>query len=157
MTGRHAEAIALGEQMVARTRAPVFVGVLAMVLGRAGRLDDARRLGEELYERAGRGEYVSPVSLLALALGLGDDALVERCLAACAGGGAAPFAVAGTTRWLLDPMRAARRRSIGCSIRFWTCAADVDAMASGDVGRAELQLRHEATRRGTTSVDRLIS
>jgi eukaryotic-like serine/threonine-protein kinase len=106
MTGRYAEAIALGEQVVARTRAPVFVGVMALVLGRAGRLDDARRLGEELYERAGRGEYVSPASLLSLALGLGDQALVERCLAACAGGGAAPFAVAGTTRWLLDPMRA---------------------------------------------------
>ena len=76
-----------------------------MVLGRAGRLDDARRLGEELYDRAGRGEYVSPTSLLALALGLGDAALVQQCLAACADGGAAPFAVVATTRWLLDTRR----------------------------------------------------
>jgi hypothetical protein len=76
-----------------------------MVLGRAGRLDEARRLGEELYERAGRREHVSPVSLLALALGLGDEALVERCLAACGSGAAAPFAVIASTRWLLDPMR----------------------------------------------------
>jgi serine/threonine protein kinase/Tfp pilus assembly protein PilF len=106
MTGRFAEAIALGEQMLARARPPVFVGVQAMVLGRAGRLDDARRLGEELYERAGRGEHVSPISLLALALGLGDEPLVERCLAACGGGAAAPFAVIASTRWLLDPMRA---------------------------------------------------
>jgi TolB-like protein/Tfp pilus assembly protein PilF len=106
MTGRFGEAIALGEQMLARARPPVFVGVQAMVLGRAGRLDEARRLGEELYDRAARGEYVSPISLLALALGLGDEALVERCLAACGGGAAAPFAVIASTRWLLDPMRA---------------------------------------------------
>ena len=105
MTGRHAEAIELGEQIIARTRAPVFVGVMALVMGRAGRMDDARRLGEELYERAGRGEYVSPVSLLALALGLGDASLVERCLAACADGGAAPFGVVATNRWLLDSYR----------------------------------------------------
>ncbi len=105
MTGRHAEAIELGEQIVARTRAPIFVGVLAMVFGRAGRFDEARRLGEELYERAGRGEYVSPASLLALALGLEDAMLVQRCLAACADGGAAPFAVVATNRWLLDGYR----------------------------------------------------
>ena len=106
MKRRYDEAIALGEQMLARARPPVFVGVQAMVLGRAGRLDEARRLGEELYERGRRGEHVSPISLLALALGLGDEALVERCLAACGGGAAAPFAVIASTRWLLDPMRA---------------------------------------------------
>ena len=106
MTGRHAEAIELGEQIVARTRAPIFVGVQAMVFGRAGRLDEARRLGEELYERAGRGEYVSPASLLALALGLGDAALVS---------GASPPAPTAERRrsgWW--------RPTAGCSIR---CAA----------------------------------
>ena len=76
-----------------------------MVYGCAGRLADARRLAEELYERAGRGEFVSPASLLALALGLGDAALVQRCLAACADGGAAPFGVVATNRWLLDTYR----------------------------------------------------
>jgi serine/threonine-protein kinase len=105
MTGRHDEVVTLGEQIVARARAPIFVGVLAMIYARAGRLDDARRLGEELYERAGRGEYVSPASLLALALGLGDLELIHRCLAACDNGGAAPFAVVATNRWLLDTYR----------------------------------------------------
>ncbi|MGD9906799.1 MAG: protein kinase [Vicinamibacterales bacterium] len=105
MTGRYDEVVTLGEQIVARARAPIFVGVLAMVYGRAGRLADARRLGEELYERAGRGEYVSPASLLALALGLDDVALIRQCLVACADGGAAPFAVIATNRWLLDGYR----------------------------------------------------
>ena len=105
MADKHDEAIALGEQIVARTRAPIFVGVLGMVYGRAGRMADARRLGEELYDRAGRGEFVSPASLLALALGLDDRTLVIQCLAACADGGAAPFAVVATNRWLLDAHR----------------------------------------------------
>ena len=105
MTGRHGEAVELAEQVIARARAPIFVGVAAQVYGRAGRLADARRLGEELYERAGRGEYVSPASLLALALGLDDAALVQRSLAACADGGAAPFAVVATNRWLLEGYR----------------------------------------------------
>jgi TolB-like protein/Flp pilus assembly protein TadD len=105
MQGRHVEVVTLGEQIVARARAPIFVGVLAMIYGRAGRLGDARRLGEELYDRAGRGEYVSPASLLALALGLGDVELVRQCLIACTDGGASPFAVIATNRWLLDGYR----------------------------------------------------
>jgi serine/threonine-protein kinase len=105
MSGQHQEAIVVAEQIVARARTPVFVGMLGLAYGRAGRLDDARRLGDELYERAGRGEYVSPVSLLALALGLDDRDLVRQCLAACVDGGAAPFAVVATTRWLLDGLR----------------------------------------------------
>jgi TolB-like protein/Tfp pilus assembly protein PilF len=105
MAGRHDEVVALGEQIIARARTPVFVGVQAMIYARAGRLDDARRLGEELYERAGRGEYVSPASLLALALGLEDRGLVRQCLLACVDGGAAPFAVVATNRWLLDGYR----------------------------------------------------
>ena len=105
MSGRHDEAVALGERIVARARAPIFVGVLGMIYGRAGRPADARRLGEELYARAARGEYVSPTSLLSLALGLDDPDLTRTCLAACVDGGAAPFAVVATNRWLLDPLR----------------------------------------------------
>jgi Tfp pilus assembly protein PilF len=38
MAGRHDEALAAAEQVVARTRAPIYLGVLGMVYGRAGRL-----------------------------------------------------------------------------------------------------------------------
>ena len=104
---------------MARTRAPVFVGVLAMVFGRAGRLDEARRLGEELYERAGRGEYVSPASLLALALGLGDAALVSGASPP------APTAARRRSRWWRPPAGcstpiAAIRRSTTSSTAFST-------------------------------------
>ena len=61
---RYDEAIDVGEQVVARTRAPIYVGVLGMVYGCAGRLDAARRLAQELDERQGRGEYVVPAARL---------------------------------------------------------------------------------------------
>lgn len=105
MAGRHEEAIAAGEQVVARTRAPVYIGVLGMVYGLAGRLADARRLAHELDERQGRGEYIVPVARLSLSLGLGDRAGIRAALAACVDGGAAPFSVVSTGRWLLDTYR----------------------------------------------------
>jgi serine/threonine-protein kinase len=105
MARRHDEAIAAGEQVVARTRAPIYLGVLGMVYGRAGRLADARRLSHELDERQGRGEYVVPVARLSISLGLSDPAAVRASLATCVDGGAAPFSVVATNRWLLDSYR----------------------------------------------------
>lgn len=105
MAGRHDQAIAAGEQVVARTRAPVYIGVLGMVYGIAGRHADARRLAHELDERQARGEYIVPVARLSVSLGLGDRAGVRAALAACADGGAAPFSVVATDRWLLDTYR----------------------------------------------------
>jgi serine/threonine protein kinase/Tfp pilus assembly protein PilF len=105
MARRHEEAIAAGEQVVARTRAPIYIGVLGMVYGAAGRLSDARRLAHELDERQGRGEYVVPAARLSISLGLSDPAGVRTALAACADGGAAPFSVVATNRWLLDSYR----------------------------------------------------
>ncbi len=105
MAGRHEDAIAAAEQVVARTRAPIYIGVLGMVYGRAGRLADARRLGDELTERQSRGEYVVPVAHLSVQLGLGDPSGVQTTLAACVDGGAAPFSVVATNRWLLDTYR----------------------------------------------------
>ncbi len=55
--GRFEEAIAHGEQLVARSRAPMFTGVLGMVYARAGRSADARRLALELDDRQSRGEH----------------------------------------------------------------------------------------------------
>lgn len=105
MAGRYDEAIVAGEQVLARTRAPIYVGVLGMVYGRAGRLADARRLAQELDERHSRGEYVVPVARLSVSLGLDDITGVRTSLAACAAGGAAPFSVVATNRWLLDAYR----------------------------------------------------
>jgi hypothetical protein len=105
MARRHDEAIAAAEQVVARTRAPIYLGVLGMVYGRAGRLADARRLSHELDERQARGEYVVPVARLSISLGLADPAGVRESLATCVDGGAAPFSVVATNRWLLDTYR----------------------------------------------------
>jgi serine/threonine-protein kinase len=101
-----AEAIAIGEQFIARARAPMFLGVLGMIYGLFGRLDEAKRLGQELEDRHGRGEYIVPVARLAVALGLRDMDGVKTALAACADGGAAPFSVIATSRQLIDKWRA---------------------------------------------------
>jgi Tfp pilus assembly protein PilF len=105
MAGRLDEAIAAGEQVVARTRAPVYVGVLGMVYGRAGRLADAHALARELDERESRGEYIIPAARLVMQLALEDGPGVRSSLAACVAGGAAPFSVVATSRWLLDRWR----------------------------------------------------
>ena len=112
--------------------APVFVGVQAMVLGRAGRLDEARRLGEELYERAGRGEYVSPVE----PAGAGPRPGRRRARASAASPPAPTAARRRSrswrpTRWLLDPIPPAIRR--------WTAARFGCSTAPGRRCRAALQ------------------
>ena len=104
-TGRFSDAVAAGELVVARSRAPVFLGVMAMVYGRAGRLADARRLAQELDERRGRGEFIVPFADLCLHLGLDNRTGVRDGLAACVEGGAAPMAVVAPTRFLLDEYR----------------------------------------------------
>jgi hypothetical protein len=104
--GRHADALEAAEQVVVRTRAPVYLGVLAMLYGRAGRLDDARRVGHELEERRRHGEYITPVARLSVELGLGRVEGIRTALSACTDGGAAPFSVVSTARWLLEQYRA---------------------------------------------------
>lgn len=104
-TGRLGEAIALGERVIARSRAPIYIGVLGMVYGRAGRLAEARALGQELDERRGRGEYIVPAARLSVHLGLADAAGVRSSLELCVDGGAAPFSVVATSRLLVDAYR----------------------------------------------------
>jgi serine/threonine-protein kinase len=105
ISGRLDEAIAVGEGVVARTRAPIYVGVLAMFYGRAGRRADAERLEHELDDRQNRGEYILPAARLSVSLGLGDLAGIRTWLAACVDGGAAPFSVVATSRLLADNYR----------------------------------------------------
>ena len=76
-----------------------------MVYGRAGRLADARRIGEELTSGRAVGSMSRPPASWRWPSGLDDRALVQQCLAACADGGAAPFSVVATNRWLLDGLR----------------------------------------------------
>lgn len=104
-TGRLDEALAVGERIIARTRAPIYIGVLGMVYGCAGRLDDARRIAQELDERQSRGEYIVPAARLSVSLGLQDLAGVKAALAACVEGGAAPFSVVATSRVQVDAYR----------------------------------------------------
>jgi hypothetical protein len=49
----------------------------------ARRHDDARRLLNELDERASRGEYVAPCARLAIAIGLDDLTAIRSALTAC--------------------------------------------------------------------------
>jgi len=103
--GRMEEAVTVAERVVARARAPIYIGVLGMVYGRTGRLADARRLADELDDRQNRGEYIVPAARLSVYLGLGDPTGVRASLAACVDGGAAPFSVVATSRFLIDAYR----------------------------------------------------
>ena len=105
IAGRLDEAIAVGEGVVAQARAPIYVGVLAMVYSRAGRVADAERLGQELEDRQNRGEYILPAARLSVSLGLGDLSGIRTWLKACVDGGAAPFSVVATSRLLADGYR----------------------------------------------------
>jgi eukaryotic-like serine/threonine-protein kinase len=103
--GRLDEAVAAAELVIARTRAPIYVGVLGMVYGCAGRLHDARQVGVELDERQNRGEYIVPAARLSVHLGLENLDGIRASLASCVDGGAAPLSVASTSRLLVDSYR----------------------------------------------------
>jgi hypothetical protein len=54
---RYAEGVQMLEQVVALSRAPIFVGLLGLGYGYAGRVEDARSLLRELEDRVSRGEH----------------------------------------------------------------------------------------------------
>jgi len=81
--GRIDPALATLERLCQLSRAPLYVGQLGLAYGVAGRHDDARRLLNELDERASRGEYVAPCARLAIAIGLDDISGIRGGLAAC--------------------------------------------------------------------------
>jgi eukaryotic-like serine/threonine-protein kinase len=103
--GRFDEANTIAERVVARSRAPIYLGVLGMLYGCSGRLAEARSLLQELDERQARGEYIVPVSRLSIHVGLKDVAGMRSSLAACVDGAVAPLSIAATTRVLLDGYR----------------------------------------------------
>jgi len=77
------EAVTALERVVMFSRAPYYMGFLALAYGRGGRTDDTARLLTELEERADRGEYVTPVALLNASVGLADSSRITRVLERC--------------------------------------------------------------------------
>jgi TolB-like protein/Tfp pilus assembly protein PilF len=69
---RYAEGLQRLERVVALSRTPLFVGMLGLGYGFAGRCEDARQLLRELEDRGSRGEHVPVCAPLAIHVGLGD-------------------------------------------------------------------------------------
>jgi len=101
---RHDEAIGFLEHAMALSRAPIFVAVLGLGYARAGRIEDARRLLDELEERASRGEYVPSFARLAIHVGLGDLPAIRRELAAAVDEVTPVFSIRVTSGVLLDAL-----------------------------------------------------
>jgi tetratricopeptide (TPR) repeat protein len=79
--GRDREAVETLEQVVAVSRAPIFIGLLGLAYELAGRAEDANRLLHELEERRSRGEFVSAMAFLSIYAGAGDIPAIRRALA----------------------------------------------------------------------------
>ncbi|MGP0074040.1 MAG: protein kinase domain-containing protein [Bryobacteraceae bacterium] len=79
---RHEEAIQTLERAATLSRAPMFVCLLGQAYARAGRLDDATRLLQELEDRGSRGEYIPAFAPLMILVGLGDVPVIRQALAA---------------------------------------------------------------------------
>jgi serine/threonine protein kinase len=78
---RHQEAVETLERVVANSRSPVYVGLLACAYQRAGRSEDASHLLVELEERRARGEFVPAAYLLNIYAATGDIPAIRRTLA----------------------------------------------------------------------------
>ena len=102
---RYDEGIASLERATAMSRAPIFIGMLGLGLGLAGRVDDAKRLLAELDDRASRGEYVPAFSRLAIHVGLADVGAVRRELATAIDEVTPPFSLRVTSGVFLDRFR----------------------------------------------------
>jgi TolB-like protein/Tfp pilus assembly protein PilF len=69
---KYEDALQQLERVVALSRTPLFVGMLGLGYGFAGRFEEAHQLLRELDERGSRGEHVPPCAPLAIHVGLGD-------------------------------------------------------------------------------------
>jgi TolB-like protein len=81
---RYAEGVQTLEQVVALSRAPIFVGLLGLGYGYAGRVEDARGLLRELEDRGSRGEHIPIWAPLAIQIGLTDIPAIRLGLRAVA-------------------------------------------------------------------------
>jgi tetratricopeptide (TPR) repeat protein len=103
---RHDEGIVSLERAAVLSRAPIWVGGLGLGYGRAGRIEEARRLLGELEDRASRGEYVPAAAPLAINVGLGDLPGIRRELAAALAESTPPFGLRVTSVVFLDQLAA---------------------------------------------------
>jgi serine/threonine protein kinase/Tfp pilus assembly protein PilF len=103
--GRSEEAIEVLERAATLSRAPIFLGMLGLACGRAGRLDDATRLLRELEDRASRGEYVPAFTHLSIQVGLGDIEAIRRLLRTAMAEATPPMSLGATSGQLLEPFR----------------------------------------------------
>ena len=78
--GRLEEAVTTLEKVTVISRAPIFVGLLAMGYAQAGRREDALRVLTELEERRERGEFVPAWSCAGAMAVLGDVAGLREAL-----------------------------------------------------------------------------
>jgi serine/threonine protein kinase len=105
LAGRHHDAIVALERAVTLSRAPLYVGMLALACARAGRIDVARGLLRELDERSARGEHVPAFTLVPAHASLGDVDRSRRELARAIEECAPPLSLASTIRPFLEPLR----------------------------------------------------
>ena len=86
LVGEHEKAIECLEKAVEVThRQNFYLAVLGGAYAAAGRLDDARRIGDELDRRAANGEYIAPFNRAFMDIPLGDyDAAFLNLERACA-------------------------------------------------------------------------
>jgi serine/threonine protein kinase/Tfp pilus assembly protein PilF len=87
--------------MVLSNRAPIFVGLVGLTCGRAGRGAEAIALAEELETRSAT-EYVTPTALLMIRVGLRDRDKICDAMQACIDRGCAGSIVEGLVGPFLD-------------------------------------------------------
>jgi TolB-like protein/Tfp pilus assembly protein PilF len=102
---RHDEAVAALEEVVARSRVPIFTGVLGLVYARAGRHQDAQRLLQELEDRAVRGEFSVGIARLVLELGSNDHPRVRAAFTAALAEGAGAYHIKVACGPFIEPYR----------------------------------------------------
>jgi hypothetical protein len=93
------------ERAVTLSRAPIFLGLLGLGYGRAGRAEDANRLLQELEDRGSRGEYVAAFAPLAIYIGAGDVPAIRRALAKAIAEAAPPVTLRVTCGQFLQEYR----------------------------------------------------
>jgi TolB-like protein len=102
---RYADGLEALERVVALSRAPIFVGVLGLGYGYAGRTADARSLLRELEDRATRGEHVPVWAPLAIYVGLADNSAIRQGLHAVMAQPAQRYTVRAVLGCFLREMR----------------------------------------------------
>jgi eukaryotic-like serine/threonine-protein kinase len=102
---RHEEAVATLEAVVARSRTPIFTGVLGLAYARASRHEEARRLLQELEDRAARGEFSVGIARLALELGSNDCERVRAAFTTALADGAGAYHIKVACGPFIEPYR----------------------------------------------------